>query len=918
MKRPYPLIIFSMALFLLASGCLSQPDGISDEESQTDPVIFEYIERGDVEGLKKYLLTDSPQVNLPDSQGSYPLHRAVEKNNYPIVQILLTSGSQYNVTNASGETPLLISAKRDNRDLVDLFLKWDADPLISDNDGSYPLHFGVTNNNLSVVKELVPVMDDPDRVNGEGKSGLYLAVDAGYRDIASYLIAQGADIFFASGDGTTPADLVINKKNAALTKAVVNPSNYRESFSHPFPLLHRFIEKGDYSLCEYLNGLDGGAVNIEDAEGKLPLDIALSYKTSYDHARIAEYLVDRGSKRSNLKEFSYVTDLFRNDDALLDLGEGMTPLHTGSLLGHQGLVELMVRKFNPDTNVKDTAGGTPLLYAVRGGHEKIASLLIDNGADINNPDNYDKTPVHAAIALVNYDAMLNLLIERGGNINQQDIQGNTALHLAVQYGLSLDIVKTLIELGSDPNIRNSEGSIPLIYALLANQEDIMIYLTPLSDIFAVNLNDQSAVLLALSGDMAMMDNFFTPRNLALQDVEGNSVLHYAATYPLDELAEEKMVFMVERGADPNLRNARGMTPLHSAIESFYWKTANTLTGLGADMFLSNNAGETALHMAFVRGSDFSIRFLTDGNDLLEETDLSGNTPLFHAVREYHLPLIKLLLSEGADYSHANLMGQTPLFVAVEENSLESLELLLDGGASLLVTDKNGNTPLHFLVLREKINWMVGDILLEGGVSTDSKNSVGITALHRAAEKGSLDGCTYLLDRGAKVDPVDDNGFTPLFYSIMKGSTEIASFLLERGAGINKRDLRGNTVLHASVLQDIGREKGDMINLLLDKSADIFASNKVGDTPLSLAIEVGPVTLDSLLRKDTINAINNEGDTPLHFALSLRAEPAVIEILLSEGADKEAINGRGLTPLQVAENQGYDSYIISILDTEEGE
>lgn len=98
---------------------------------------------------------------------------------------------------------------------------------------------------------------------------------------------------------------------------------------------------------------------------------------------------------------------------------------------------------------------TPLHWAAQNGLLGIAARLIENGALVDEPDQFGRTPLHHAVRSV---AMLELLIAAGAAVNTQDVFGRTPLHEALPYP---DSVRILLESGADINAEDAFGHTPL-------------------------------------------------------------------------------------------------------------------------------------------------------------------------------------------------------------------------------------------------------------------------------------------------------------------------------------------------------------------------------------------------------------------------------------------------------------------------
>lgn len=100
-----------------------------------------------------------------------------------------------------------------------------------------------------------------------------------------------------------------------------------------------------------------------------------------------------------------------------------------------------------------------LHWAAENGLTEIATLLIEQGAEVNEIDHFGNTALHLALA---DPEMVQLLLASGAEVNAENAMGQTPLHLAVKYRRSMEI---LLAAGADVNARNGLGKTPLHYAM---------------------------------------------------------------------------------------------------------------------------------------------------------------------------------------------------------------------------------------------------------------------------------------------------------------------------------------------------------------------------------------------------------------------------------------------------------------------
>jgi hypothetical protein len=118
------------------------------------------------------------------------------------------------------------------------------------------------------------------------------------------------------------------------------------------------------------------------------------------------------------------------------------------------------------------------------------------------------------------------------------------------------------------------------------------------------------------------------------------------------------------------------------------------------------------------------------------------------------------------------------------------------------------------------------------------------SLHAIVAKGDFAAASQLIGQGSDIEAKDPGtGASVLHYAVMRGNPEILQLLLERGADVNSRTKNGTTPLHTAVLYN----RYEAAEKLLGKGADINAQSASGATPLALATAAKNRTIADLLR-----------------------------------------------------------------------
>jgi len=333
-------------------------------------------------------------------------------------------------------------------------------------------------------------------------------------------------------------------------------------------------------------------------------------------------------------------------------------------------------------------------------------------------------------------------------------------------------------------------------------------------------------------------------------------------------------------------------------------------------------------------------------ELLGVSEDWGTSALHMAVQ--HPRSLEFLLDAGAEVDLRDAFERTPLHVAARSRSAYALDVLLARGADANARDVHGRTPLHFAArswtgggfedLLEDLsaeNGVTGRVvvavssiakLVAAGADVKAADKGGRTPLHEAAAHNRARAVPLLLRLGAKVNARDGSGRTPLALASANGDVETVKALVKAGADPNLADDEGLTPLHLAVsdlcpLYGYGAAVEGTAKALLAAGAKVNAMTTDGRTVLHIACACGPAGLVDLLLQSGVDvtAIDNEGNTPLHalarnwrwdfprVGVPLLGEQSTFEKML-EGADPAARNSLGLTPLDLARENGQDKLV----------
>ena len=419
--------------------------------------------------------------------------------------------------------------------------------------------------------------------------------------------------------------------------------------------------------------------------------------------------------------------------------------------------------------------------------------------------------------------------------------------------------------------------------------------------------------------------------------------------------------LIARGIDVNSMEGDGATALHWATFRNNQKITRALLSAGADMNIANALGATPLWLASMNGSGALVEILLGAGAEPNAALKMGETPLMAASRAGSLHSSQALLAYGANPNSAEReREQTALMWAIAQKHVDVASLLINNGANVRARSKiwfqlentagntnpvgnfkmahGGSTALLFAARNGDID--AARILLEAGANVNVPSASGTSPLVAAAHSGHGPLAIFFLEHGA--DPnASDAGYTALHAATLRSEVRLVDALLEHGANVNALVTHGTPGRRFSNdysirYQAIGANafwlaakygEPEIAQVLADHGANPFvkASNGMssllasmgyatgnenrrnrgyGSQQLDIAeeerstLELAQLILD--LGVD-VNESDQRDNAPIHYAV-LAGFKSVVELLASNGANLAATNGRGMTPLTLAETE----------------
>jgi len=351
------------------------------------------------------------------------------------------------------------------------------------------------------------------------------------------------------------------------------------------------------------------------------------------------------------------------------------------------------------------------------------------------------------------DLLKQLLDENPSLINfQHDEYHKTCLVAAsTAYG-QVWAVQMLVERGANVDLPNAYDDTPLGCAATKG----LVAIAELLILKGADINRQSRPHLA-------------------------SPLYWAVRY----FQIDMIYFLCDRGANINIQNSDGITPLYQSLlcedAPMRMRLIKTFIGLGSDANLRQLEGYTALIYASQYGQSDVVKLLLEKKEKLcidvNAANYLGHTSLFSSVFSGHTSIVQLLVDHGADVNMVkNKEKRVPLMVACQEGRVKEFSILMSKGANYKALDDTGFTALHFAANSGNIECMNVLLGLEG-VSINLACEQGYTPLIRAAMNGHGRSVEILLSAGANVRPKCSQGNNAIQWALMRGHTNVARILM---------------------------------------------------------------------------------------------------------------------------------------------
>jgi len=547
------------------------------------------------------LTNNGADVNARNKEGVTPLQIAVQNGDLQTVKLLTANGANIHTKDTYGNSPLSM-AFAGSTELFEAVVN-STNATSQDSDGNTPLHIALLNfAPIAKTKYIISLTTDVNIRNMDGDSALYIAAKNDMREVGELLLAKNADIFATNKSNDSPLRIAL--RTSSVQDWMITSNTIKATDGSGNTVLHYAAE---WKYAKAINSLlvKGADINARNANGETPLFNAAKSNS----VNIIQTIVDGGGEiqaRDNLGSTAIHAavrwDAVKSIDKLVALGinvnaqntSGKSPLAEAAAAGKYDLAKRLL-ELGADPNSCDTEGVTILMDSIRGLNVDNVKLLLANGANPNMQDINGKNAYHVAAQMQNRE-IIRLIRNAGGNplsrdkngntpfsivlytdykvikevlgntTNITDSDGNTPIHIVVKANASDELLRYLIGLGYPVDTRNADGYTALNWAI--EQNDVKTALVLLENganpFQSIDKKGNNGVTIALANKNKTMLSNIVKYAGNLSDVQGNTILHYAAKSSTAQIVKT----LISYGLDKKVKNVAGDTPYDIAVR---WK-----------------------------------------------------------------------------------------------------------------------------------------------------------------------------------------------------------------------------------------------------------------------------------------------------------------------------------------------------------
>lgn len=893
---------------------------------EKDESVQKLLKEGRYEEAKGLFITKT-DINAQDKNGDTALHVCARINEADLIAFFAFKNASTEIENADGDTPLLVAVKNDNIESAKILIQMGANIFAKDASENSALQLALAKNELWYEVMITEKTGQIRAINGDSIVHYFVRTDD--EKAIDFCIKKQLPLSVKNNEGDTPLSLCYKRADetvpvriaAALLQAgcecergefsyfedSVRTHNTMLRFADGQTPLHLATILGHTGIVNYfLNEKTpvriSDILQAQDIAGSTPLHEAVRY----GRVEIAKILLDAGAKVDAIDAVGkspfllivpeekqlemYNVLLAASADVTQKDMYGDTVLHVCTMAAVKTDVLSVLINHGAPVNERNKKGVTPLSLAIEKNNTEHVIFYARAGADINAEDMEGNTPLTRALESPSIDMLKTLITPQ--NVLSKDSAGNTPLHIALIKDSSFDYIKFLVETGADVNARNKDGDSVLFLAVRKNKKDVGdLLLSKNADIFASNTENNSPLRIALTQGGDVQDWLITSQTLNASDGSGNSPLHYACEWKLDEAVSA----LIQKGANVNAVNANGESALFAAVKADSPSTINILVenGIITDTRSSltrDHLGNTPLHYAVKWNSLQAAQSVISLGFDVNSQNLSGKTALSDCCRSDKKQMAVLLIQNGANVNSTDVTGRSVLVDAIQSGNEEMVSLLLEKGANPLIQEMNGRNSFHEAALGGNIK--IIDLIRSAGGNPLSRDTYGDSPFSLVL---NYDETVLRAVLGTNRNIVDSDGNTPIHIAVEKKvSAQKLDTLIKMGYLVSQRNGKGVTPLNMAITNG----QKSLALTLIERGADPFAATITGDNALTNAFKNGNVEILDAICKYNARKTDTAGDSILHYAARL-ANDVQVRHLLELGLDRTAKNLSGETPSKMA-------------------